>query len=207
MDKYSKKTNPQILLYGNGGHAKVVREAINCLGLATLAYFDDGAITYGQEHHNGYLGAYDVMVFPDTKLHVAIGDNLLRKMITDKVHHPLATVVHPESRISADVQIGEGCFIGLRSILQTETILGKGCIVNTACIIEHECQLGDFVHVAPGAILCGKVVVGAGSIIGAGARIKNHITIGRDVKIGIGSVVINDIPDGDTVAGIPAVKI
>ncbi|MGH8221521.1 MAG: acyltransferase [Woeseiaceae bacterium] len=40
--------------------------------------------------------------------------------------------------------------------------------------------------------------------IGSGCRILDGVTIGRHAIIGAGSVVVQSVPDGATVAGVPA---
>lgn len=42
-------------------------------------------------------------------------------------------------------------------------------------------------------------------ILGANATLLGNITIGERAKVGAGSVVLNDVPEGVTVAGVPAV--
>jgi serine O-acetyltransferase len=43
-----------------------------------------------------------------------------------------------------------------------------------------------------------------GTIIGAGAKILGNIEIGAYARIAAGAVVLSDVPEGATVAGIPA---
>jgi acetyltransferase EpsM len=181
-----------VLLYGNGGHAKVVREVINRLGMVVLHYFDDS-------NHS-----YDPAYYPDIGLHVAIGDNYLRGKIASTVQHSLSTIVHPQADVSASAFIDKGSFIGLRAILMPEVRCGRCCIFNTGVIIEHDCVLGEYVHIAPGTILCGNVHVGDFTLIGAGTVINPNMRIGKNVIIGSGSVVTHDISDGLVVAGAPA---
>jgi acetyltransferase-like isoleucine patch superfamily enzyme len=40
--------------------------------------------------------------------------------------------------------------------------------------------------------------------IGSGAVILPGVTIGENAKVGAGAVVTHDVPDGATVAGVPA---
>ena len=43
-----------------------------------------------------------------------------------------------------------------------------------------------------------------GVLIGAGAKVLGNITVGRCSRIAAGSVVLKDVPDHQTVAGVPA---
>jgi len=183
-----------VLLYGNGGHAKVVREAVGRLDMVMLHYFDDS-----EKDH-----AYDPAYFPDIGLHVAIGDNYLRGNIAYFVQHSLLTIVHPQANVSTSVYIGEGSFVNVRAVLMPDVSCEKCCIFNTAVIIEHDCVLGEYVHIAPGCILCGNVHVGDYTLIGAGTVVNPNIRIGKNVIIGSGSVVTQDVADGLVVAGAPA---
>ena len=42
-------------------------------------------------------------------------------------------------------------------------------------------------------------------MLGANATLLGNITIGGRAKVGAGSVVLNDVHEGVTVAGVPAV--
>ena len=59
-------------------------------------------------------------------------------------------------------------------------------------------------HVAPGCALAGNVRVGVRTLIGVGSAVRPGIRIGADVIVGTGSAVVSDVPDGATVAGVPA---
>jgi len=54
------------------------------------------------------------------------------------------------------------------------------------------------------ACLAGAAQVGEGSFIGAGAVILPGIKVGQWATVGAGAVVTKDVPDGATVAGVPA---
>ena len=51
------------------------------------------------------------------------------------------------------------------------------------------------------------VVIGSNVWIGSHAVVLPGITIGNGAIVGAGSVVTRDVPDGDIVAGVPAVSI
>ncbi len=114
------------------------------------------------------------------------------------------TVVDPSAVVTGSNSIGVGCQLLAGSILQAGAALGRQCIINSGAIVEHECEIGDGVHIGPGAVLTGLVRVGARSFVGAGATVLPRVSIGADVVVGAGAVVVRDVPDGVTVAGVPA---
>ncbi len=118
-----------------------------------------------------------------------------------------AKVIHPTATISPHATVGEGVFIGARSVLQVNSKIGCHGIVNTQALIEHDVQLGDYSHIAPGALTGGGCLVGNCTLIGIGAKLRDHVRVGNDCTVGAGAVVISNIADGLTVAGVPAVVI
>jgi acetyltransferase-like isoleucine patch superfamily enzyme len=58
--------------------------------------------------------------------------------------------------------------------------------------------------VSPGARLGGTVRVGEMAWIGLCASVKQGLAIGSGATIGAGAAVLNDVPAGETMAGVPA---
>jgi acetyltransferase-like isoleucine patch superfamily enzyme len=50
----------------------------------------------------------------------------------------------------------------------------------------------------------GRTRIGKGSVIGAYAIIRAGVRIGSKVTVGFNSYVNRDVPDGETVGGVPA---
>jgi UDP-3-O-[3-hydroxymyristoyl] glucosamine N-acyltransferase len=53
--------------------------------------------------------------------------------------------------------------------------------------------------------ISGSVTMGDGVIMAGQVAVKDHVTIGNGVTVGGKSGIINDIPDGQTILGFPAV--
>lgn len=201
----------RLILFGSGGHAKVVLEAIRAAHPGCeVAILDDDPEAAGRNLFGEVIlggRAWLKGNWPDAAVVPAIGTNAARAALIDWLRgegRSLASVVHPGAILSPSVAVGAGAFLAPGAIVNAETILGEGAIVNTAASVDHDCRIGAAAHIAPGAHLCGGVRVGARSLIGAGATVIPGVAIGADAVVGAGSVVIADLADGARVAGCPA---
>lgn len=192
-----------MLLYGASGHAKVICSCLESQSMVIEGIFDDNE---DLKYLNNYpvLGKYDSALHPNTPLIISIGNNQIRKQVSNFIAHSFGILRHNSCIIDSLVQIGEGSAFIHGSIVQRDTTIGKHCIINTAATIDHDCVLEDFVHISPNATLCGNVYVGEGTQVGANAVIKQGVKIGKWVTIGAGSVVLNDVADFSIVVGNPA---
>lgn len=98
--------------------------------------------------------------------------------------------IHPAAQFGAGIMLDHGSGI----------VIGETAVVEDDVTIMQNVTLGG----------TGKIQgdrhpkVRRGVMIGAGANIIGNIEIGAFSKVGAGSVVLKDVPQGCTVAGIPA---
>lgn len=192
-----------MLIYGAGGHAKVVIDCLLARQESIAGIFDDNPEVrqlLGVEVMNFYSAIYR----PDEHLIIAIGNNGLRKIISEKVEHGFGSAFHPGSEISEHAFPGDGTVVFHLAVVQSGCRIGRHVIVNTAAVVDHDCFLADYVHVGPNSTLCGGVQIGEGSLVGAGAVVLPGVSIGRWCTVGAGSVVTRPVPDFAVVAGNPA---
>lgn len=188
-----------VVLYGAGGHCKVVIDILEALGINVDAIVDDNP------------SATNLLNYPllkaDTiydKAIITIGNCQIRKMVARRITvNKYVTAIHPSAVVSPYSEIGNGTVVMQGAIIQSCAKIGKHVIVNTNSSIDHECRIADFVHIAPGVTLSGNVEVGECSWIGVGASVKQGIRIGKNCMIGAGSVVVKDIPNNTIAYGNP----
>ena len=191
-----------VILYGGGGHAKVVADCLKATGVSVIGFVDDNPLA--RLFDFSYLGHYRSDIFSNEQVVVAIGNNYTRKKLSEKVKHSFCNVIHPSALISESSKMGIGCMFLQGTIIQSDSVFGDHVIVNTAAQVDHDGLIGSFVHLGPGAVVCGNVTVGEGTLIGAGAVILPGTTIGKWATIAAGSVVTKDVADHAVVMGVPA---
>ncbi|MFS0738533.1 acetyltransferase [Sphingomonas sp. 1P06PA] len=199
------------ILFGAGGHARVVLDALlACDPDRSVILLDDAAQPGRTLLHLEVSGGRDWLLAnhrPDDAIIPAIGDNRARLALIDWANDrgfTIETVIHPAAVVGREVSLGGGSFLAAGAIVNPCSTLGRGVIVNTAASVDHDCTIGDGVHLAPGVRLCGTVTLGARSLVGVGAVVIPGRVIGADVVIAAGAAVAADIADGLRVGGVPA---
>ncbi|RBQ03570.1 transferase [Pedobacter miscanthi] len=165
------------IIYGGGGHARVIADAIKLSNHRLIAYFDD---------NKDVVSINEFPVFPyheniekQAKVIIGIGNNEIRRNISKYIVHDFRTVIHPMATIADDVIIGEGTVILAGAVIQSGAIIGKHVIVNANVTIDHDVVIGDFCSIYPNSYIGGGAEIGAGVSIGACnvvARLTNIAT-------------------------------
>lgn len=202
----------KLLIIGAGGHGKVAADcATKMQRYSQISFIDEQhpqILDVGPWRIVGKMTDLHAFVDDNTEVFVAIGNNATRQRVCEELLRTervaLATLVHPDSIQSEHVSIGVGSLICAGTVLGVSSNIGKGCIINTAASIDHDNRIGNYVHVSVGARLAGTVNVGHQSFVCINATISNNINVGDNVTIGAGAVVIKNIPNDQTVVGIPA---
>lgn len=208
------------LVWGAGGHGKVVADIVRAAGGTVVGFVDRDPAKLGQVVEPGgarvVISEADLLalladsrslseVHGASALALGIGHNVAR--ITSLRSAPSVSIpllVHSSAAVSAWSLLGRGTVVFPLAVVNSAATVGQGVIVNSGAIIEHDCVVGDGAHIAPGSVLTGGVQVGARATVGAGATVLPGLRIGIDAVVGAGAVVTRDVPDHATVAGNPA---
>ena len=207
------KAKEKLVVFGAGGHAKVVIDIIEQQGSYEIAGLLDDDLKHQGKRFFGYpvLGTRaDLPALFSAQLRhaiVTIGDNASRAAVAahlDQHGWRFASAVHPRASMGRGVKIGPGSVVMAGCVVNADAYLGGQVIINTGATVDHDCRIEDAVHIAPGCHLCGGVSVGHRSLLGAGTTVTPGVSIGSRAIVGAGSVVIHDVADDARVSGVPA---
>ena len=153
-----------VLIYGYGGHGRVLAELLNETMGYKIGVFDE-LIPNELPDYIKYLGSYNPNLYSNLKILIAVGNNLLRSKIVKTLNHDFHLFIHPSAYVSPTAKIGAGTVILQNAVVQSHANLGKHCIVNIGSLVDHDSQIGDFCHIAPS------------SYVGGGAQIPSFLDL------------------------------
>ena len=199
-----------LLVFGAGGHGRVVADAALCEARWDAVYASDS----DPARCTGELLA-GVSLVPASsirqwvrRVHVAIGSANARHREAEALGLDLlVSVIHPAASVSRFSTVAPGCFVAAGAIVAAGSNLGMAVIVNHGAVVDHDVYVGAFSHVAPNASLGGGVKVGQRVLIGAGAVVLPGVCIADDVTIGACSVVPDNIIKPGTYVGAPVRRV
>ncbi|HWX20982.1 MAG TPA: NeuD/PglB/VioB family sugar acetyltransferase [Candidatus Binatia bacterium] len=200
-----------VILYGAGGHATSVVDALLAGGHKPAFIVDDDPGKKGQRILQTTVRGPMQELSPDDlsryAVLIAIAINDLRKRIALDlnrrgakpcgVRHPSA-IISPHARVHPTAQILAGVIVNAGAVVQSHAVL------NTGCIIEHDCIVGEFCHIGPGAVLAGAVVTGEGVFVATGAKVCPFVRLGGWSTVGAGAVVLHNLAPHCLAVGVPA---
>lgn len=197
--------NPDLYIYGAGGHAKVVAATARLCGWNIKGFWEDSAKNIGTDFFGSRIvseheipeGSHVFVAFGNNSLRLKRGKELQKKF-------KLPQIIHPSAQIADGVVLGAGTIVLAQAVIDPDCTIGDFCIVNNSALISHDTHIEAGCHICGNTSLAGNVTVGKCSMLGIGSQVIEDITIGENVVIGAGSTVISNIPDGKTAVGCPA---
>ncbi|HJW33781.1 MAG TPA: acetyltransferase [Holophagaceae bacterium] len=114
-------------------------------------------------------------------------------------------IIHPTSSVGPRVELGEGVILMAGVLCQCDLQIGAFSILGAGSSVSHDCEIGLCSWLSPGARLAGYARIGNECWIGMNASILGDVMIHDRAQVGAGCVVLHDVPEGEVVAGVPAV--
>jgi UDP-3-O-[3-hydroxymyristoyl] glucosamine N-acyltransferase len=106
------------------------------------------------------------------------------------------------ARIEDDVELG-ACTCVDRATLG-ETVVGRGTKVDNLVQIGHNVRIGPLSLIVAQVGISGSTEIGSGVVLAGQVGIVGHVKIGDGARIGAQAGVPNDVPEGATYTGYPA---
>ncbi len=192
----------KVCLFGASGHGKVIKDVILSTSNEVEVFFDDNP-KHKHFHDIPILPSEKIANYKNNLFLISIGDNAIRKEVSEKMKMTYTTAIHNKAVVSTTVSIQEGTVVMGGVVVNSDAEIGRHVILNTNSVIEHDCRISDFVHISPNATITGNVNIGEGAHIGSAAIILPNVKVGKWAIIGAGAVIINDVPDYAVVVGNP----
>ncbi len=190
-----------LVVYGAGGHGRVVAEAARDAGFNVLGFIDDGRT--GTVSGWPVLGGRTWLLQHVVMVAHGVGSNDFREKL-QYIDRTFPAIIHPSAVVSTTAILGAGTVVLARAVINAGAVINRGAIINTGAVVEHDAVVGSFAHVASLAGLAGGAKIGQRVLVGSGATIMLGRTVGADSVVGAGAVVVHDVPDRVVVVGVPA---
>ncbi len=120
-----------------------------------------------------------------------------------------AVEVGPFSHLRPGSHLGHGVHVG-NFVEVKASRLGRGTKVGHFSYLG-DAEVGEEVNIGAGTVTCNYdgekknvTVIGDRAFVGSDTMLVAPVRLGKDAATGAGAVVTEDVPDGATVAGVPA---
>ena len=199
----------RIIVYGAGGHAKVIISMLRLMDWEIAGLIDDNVPADTIVSGVKVLGGADLLsdlrsqgISNVINSVGGIGNYTIRWNIFQRLREmdfTFPTFVHPSAFVEDTAVLSEGVQVLAQSYVSSESTIGFGSLINSGVIISHDTEAGLCVNMSPGAMIAGTVKVADFAQIGMGATINLGVRIGSGAIIGNSAVVKADVPAGGRV--------
>ncbi len=202
-----------LILVAASGLAREVLAATRASGTDNVVGFlDDDPARAGQTIDGiPVLGRIsDATAYPTESFVICAGQGAAREKIAlllaglgiGSVRY--ASVVDASAVVSEGSTLGAGCILLANVVLTAGVRLGSHVVAMPGVVFTHDDEVDDYATLAAGAALGGGVHIGRGAYLGMNSSVRQKVSVGAGAVVGMGAAVLNDVPDGETWAGVPA---
>lgn len=156
------------------------------------------------------IGPVELVVDSGADLAICTGAGRVRRRLLERLldygvtADRFATIIHPDATVAAGCEVGRGSILLAGARLTSQVTVGRHVVVMPNVVLTHDDIVGDFATICAGVAVGGEVVVGEGAYLGMSSSVRQRLTVGSDAVLGMGAVLLQDLPPGETWAGVPA---
>jgi sugar O-acyltransferase (sialic acid O-acetyltransferase NeuD family) len=204
-------TRRTVVVYGAGGHGKVVADLVQLnTGFNLLGFLDDSVPVGAGPLGYRILGGGEWLDSNDAKgveVVFGLGDNTVRARVSQVLSEKgvrILTAIHPAAVVAGSASIGVGTVVMANATIAPEARIGKAAVVNSGAVADQNSEVGDYAHLAPNSTLGIGARVGTGVLLGTNASVIPGKQIGDRTIVGAGAAVVRDLPPDTIAVGVPA---
>ena len=146
-DARQRKSARPLIVYGAGGHGKVVADILIARGEKVTGFLDDTKTESMKVLGLPVLGSSEWLdVNPNVRVALGVGNNIVRARTAELCvakQVELVTAIHPSAVIAQSAVVEEGAVIMALAVVNPDGVIGRGAIVNTSAVVEHDCAVGS----------------------------------------------------------------
>ena len=186
------------LIWGDGGHAKMIYSLINDKKKFGKIYM------ISKNEENNFLkmasekNSYSILGIGD----ISSRNNLL--VTLNKKNVKWLTILSESAIIAKNVFLGAGTVIMPGSVINNNVKILNHVIINTGSLIDHDCKIGNNSSIGPGGVLTGGCIIGDNVEINSNVTISPNICISDNIKVGACSFVNKNLNLNGLYYGQPA---
>jgi UDP-perosamine 4-acetyltransferase len=124
--------------------------------------------------------------------------------LLDSLGFEAPSLIFPTAIIDEHARVGKGCIIRHQAVISAQAELGRNCMVADNAYVGHDSVIGAYSYIAPGVNVNGSATIGEGCFLGTGSVILPDLRVGARCMIGAAACVVADVPDDQTMVGVPA---
>lgn len=202
------------IIIGSGTYGQVYLSYLREAGVEVIGFLDDNPNEHGKIYEGiPVLGDRNMLKTLKQSIGVdsvycPIGNNRIRVNLLEfasSLGYNTPNYIHPSVIISPKVEIGEGVYILMGSMIMPYTKISNYTMISMNVCVAHHSVLNKGVFLSTGVNFGASIIAEEKAYCGISSTIMTGVTrLGKDCLIGAGAVVIKDVPDEAIMAGVPA---